>query len=496
MKKILAGFMVIFIVIFSSTTALGKEITYSKVEFTADLKVLKELLENNHGNLYESIKKEKLDKLFKETEAKIDENMTIQEFYYEISRIISAIKDGHTSVGSSDHFINTIMERGTYLPLRVKFIDKKMYSDFINEYVPIGAEILEINGEKASDVVSKLKYISGSESSDNVALSHKIIEETLPFLYPQYFGEKTEHTIKFKDPKSNKIKTVLLKSEDIDIYKLEFFPYSNYIKNTYALEESPLKAEFDMKRNTAILRIYTFAPQDSEMFKEYIDKFFEDVKYKNIKNIVFDVRGNLGGDIYLLNYILAYVYNKDFYVIRNEKHPIPDLVRTDLLTKEGKEMFNAFKESLNYASEEDMGYQILKDGSYYYEEYKVEHMEKNNFRGNVYVLANEGSFSCGSIFPEKIQELKNGYFIGTEASGNYYETTAGIIPQWELPNTKIKVSIPFIQMVIQNKIDKHIPRNSGVKPDYEVKLKYDDYMKGIDTQMNFVYNLIKNRVNR
>lgn len=496
MKKILTVFMSIFIVILSSTTASGKEITYSKVEFTADLKVLKELLENNHGNLYESINKEKLDKLFEDTEAKINENMTIQEFYYEISKIISAINDGHTSIGSSDHFINTLIEKGTYLPLRVKFIDKKMYSDFVNEYVPVGSEILEINGEKASDVVSKLKYISGSESSDNAVLSHKIIEETLHFLYPQYFGEKTEHTIKFKNPKDNKVETVLLKSEDIDIYTLQFFPYSNYIKNTYALEESPLRAEFDMKRNTAILKIYTFAPQDSEMFKMYIDKFFQDVKYKNIRNIVFDVRGNLGGDIELLNYVLAYVYNKDFYVIRNEKHPVPDLVRTDLLSEEGKEMFNAFKESFNSDSEENMGYEILEDGSYYYEGYKVEHKKKNNFNGNVYVLANEGSFSCGSIFPEKIQELKNGHFIGTEASGNYYETTAGIIPQWELPNTKIKISIPFIQMVVQDKMDKDIPRNSGVKPDYKVKLKYDDYIKGIDTQMNFVFNLIRNRGNR
>ena len=73
-------------------------------------------------------------------------------------------------------------------------------------------------------------------------------------------------------------------------------------------------SEFNLEKSTAILRIYTFAPQNMDMFKEYIDKFFEDVKYKNIKNVVFDVRGNLGGDCELLNYVLAYVYNKDFYV--------------------------------------------------------------------------------------------------------------------------------------------------------------------------------------
>ena len=499
MKRIISSFIIICMLSFTATTAYGEELKYSKEAYLADLQVFEELLEKNHGNLYENVKKEKLDQLFLKAKSKINDKTTIRDFYNELSYIVNAINDGHTSIMSSDRFSMNTNEDKSYLPLKVKFINKKMYCDFINDYIPVGAEILEINGDKVDDIVSKLIYSTGSETGTN-GLNFKILEAMLDSLYPQMIKYTDKHTIKYKDMKDNKIKTVVIKSEDVDTQKIYTFAHSNYIKDSYGNPLEPLKAEFHPEKNAAVLRIFTFAPSDYDGFKLYVDKFFEDVNYLKIKNVIFDVRGNLGGDLELLNYILAYVKSQPFNAIKSETIKDYDLVRNDLLTPESQqslESFTQLKESLSELegmTEEQLteeGVKLIKEDLYSYNLEQIEPMKENNFKGNVYALVDGGSFSCGSIFPQRIQELKNGYLVGEEASGNYYSTTAGILPTYYLPNTKLQLTIPLQQLIMHEEPVKNIPLVSGVKPDYPVELTYDDYMKKIDTQLEYVYKLIK-----
>lgn len=490
MKKYISILIIMLMLLSMSVTAFASEINYSKVEYLSDLTVMKKLLEQNHGNLYESVSKEDLDKAFKEAESNISDDTTIQDFYFEISKVVSSINDGHTYLLPSKNFLEKVKNEKTYLPLRVKFIDGKMYSDLSNEYVPVGAEILEINDEKVSDVVSKLNHVMGNESNNDLGLPNSFLEIQLPYMYPQFIKAQKDHKIMFKDPKDQKVKTVVMKSEDISLDKLLNFAHSNYIKNMYANSAAPLKADFDEEKSTAVLRIYSFMTGNPQLFKEYVDKFFEDVKYRGIENIIFDVRGNLGGQTSLGAYILSYIYDEDFYFQKSMVLKNPDLSRPDLLTESGKKEYETLKKAISM-SKKGKDYVVNKDGSYDFKEEIVKPMKKNNFDGNVYALVDGGSFSCGSMFPEKVQQLPKGSLIGTETSGNYYQITAGMIPKWELPNTKIRISIPLMQMMLEDKENKDIKRNSGVKPDYEVKLNLDDFIKGKDTQLQFAYDLIQ-----
>lgn len=487
-KKQFLSFVMSVSISLSSMFVSFADNQYSKIEYMSDLKVAKQLIEENHGNPYKSISKDKLDKMFDNLSSRVTDNTKPEDFFLELSEIIYQMNDGHTSLYPSYNFIEQIIEEKTYFPLKIKFIEDKMYCDILNNKIPLGSEIVKIDGIKTADIMNKLKYIAGSESSDRLGINKTILEQYMYFIYPQYMGAKSEYKITYIDAKTKETKIKTLKGKDADIRKLMSYSYSNYLKDKYKDTIEPLNAEFDTEKSTAILRIYTFDVEDEEYFMQYIDTFFEDVQIQNIKNVIFDVRGNLGGLVNLMHYVLSYVYQDEFYGVKSYVVRNFDVKRKDLLNYDDKEMIKEYiKEDL---SEKDR-YIPIENGFYSFTDEKIEPASKNTFKGNIYILADEGSFSCGSIFTQKIQELKNAKFVGTETSGNYYKTTAGYTPVWELPNTKIRFAVPLVQLVVNDKKADNVPETFGVKPDYTVKLKYEDYIKGIDTQLQYVYKLIE-----
>lgn len=486
-KKRLYSLTISIMIVLSTVFPSFADFSYSKVEYMSDIKVLKQIIEENHGNPYKSISKEKLDKMFDDLSNRVTDNTTSEEFFYEISKIIYQMKDGHTGIASSNNFIEEIIEEKEYFPLKVKFINEKMYCDILNSKIPLGSEIIKIDGQNTTAIMEKLKYIAGSESTDNLGTGKTILEQYMYIMYPQYMGAKNQYKITYIDSKTKEIRTKTISSKEIDIKKLINFSYSNYLKGKYTSNMSPLDASFDLERSTAILRIRTFDVENMEDFTSYIDSFFEDVEIQEINNIVLDVRGNLGGIIDLMHYVLSYLYQDEFYGVKSYVVRNFDVKRKDLLSSDEKETVKTFIEEFG---DKEM-YKPLEDGFFEYTDEKIKPAKQNGFKGKIYVLADEGSFSCGSIFTQKVQDLKNAKFIGTETSGNYYKTTAGYMPTWELPNTKIRVFVPLVQLVVHDKPVNNIPYNFGVKPDYTVKLKYEDYVKGVDTQLQYAYKLIK-----
>lgn len=157
-------------------------------------------------------------------------------------------------------------------------------------------------------------------------------------------------------------------------------------------------------------------------------------------------------------------------------HEMVDAAMDDTKTFEEKREEGAYREA---------------DGTFVFLEDPVEPAEENLFTGQIYALSDNGSFSCGTIFPQMIQGLENGTLVGIAPSGNYYDTTAGMMPTWTLPNTKTGVSIPLTQLTMEEKAIEGIGDRDGVKPDVELKLSLEDFLNKEDTQLNYVLDLIK-----
>ncbi|MCT4583783.1 MAG: S41 family peptidase [Peptostreptococcaceae bacterium] len=489
MKKILSLISIILI-INMNILAFAQDIKYSKAEYIEDLEIVRNILESYHGNLYENISKKEFIYGFNNTKENIKENMNVQDFNYLLSKFLYSLKDGHTSIDLSEELVNNINLESLYLPLKIKFIDNKIYSDYNSIDIPAGSLILEINDIRTELLLQKLEFIAGNETDNHINyLAHNYIENDLPYLYPGYFEPRKLNKIRFVNSVTRKVEEKIIDSSKFDINNINMFAHSNYLKNSYLNTFKDIDASFDMKNQIATLRIYSFEPTDQFLFYSVLEKFFEDVKIYGINDIIIDLRGNLGGNSDVTNTVLSYILDDDFYTIKKSTLKNID-IDTTYMDNDSKLLYEDLKESYTPTG----SYSRNEDGSISEEGLPSIPFSLNNYDGNVYCLIDGGTFSFASIFAQKIKDMDNGYLIGTSTSGNYYETTAGSLLNFNLPNTKIQLTVPIMQLHLNDDIDGETENNLlSVKPNYEVPLNITDFVNQIDTHMDFTYELIKNK---
>lgn len=478
--------IIIIMVLMMTFSSLGfaEGIDFDSEEYVSDLKVLETILEQNHGNLYESIEKEELDKQFVDFKARINDDMTIQDYYTELSKIVKSLNDGHTYITPSDLYVDEIKANMLYLPLKVRLIGDEGYVDSNNKYIPIGSKIVSINDQSFKNVLDRLRNSFGSESDNKNGLVDDNIEKNLFYFYPMMVEGSNTNKIVYIDSKTNREKTVTLKSEEFStLYFSNGYGHSNYLKGSFGPTKDPLKLE--IQDDVAILRIYTFNVDDKSWFMKYTDEAFAEINRLNINKLVLDVRGNTGGKTELMNHILSYVVPKetksvDHMIVKNS-----DFVRLDLLEEGSNELFD------------DMYYQVQKegkqmeDGNYFIDIPPIEIAVANHYDKQIIALMDNGTFSCGGIFVQTIQKLDNGQLIGETNSTNYYGSTAGYMPTFVLPNTKIGLTIPLTQMTIEKEELEGKTKTMPVTPDFIVELDAKDFINKIDTQLKYALKLFK-----
>lgn len=273
-----------------------------------------------------------------------------------------------------------------------EFENFEYVSDFVYDAIPLGAEIVSINGEGIEEIVSRLKISAANETDNDAGLSQHLVEFLFPQLYTIYYGEAEE-------------------------------------------------------KRVGILRIYTFSPADAEYFISCVDHFFREMKTRGYENLVFDVRGNLGGDSEIMDHILSYVIDEPMKSVdRIELYKLPTLSGLNMVS-----------------SEQDYSYLTGMVESVMNDERPFDEQRA------------DGAY-----------RKADGTLVGLTPGGNYYDTTAGIMLDWTLPNTKTSITIPLAQLITESEKIEGISENSGVEPDIKVEQTLEDFLNREDTQLNSI----------
>ena len=249
-------------------------------------------------------------------------------------------------------------------------------------------------------------------------------------------------------------------------------------------------AVIDSLKSTAYLRVkafqdvgYTFdfllGAVPIPDFENKLKNIFKDLKKDNVQNLILDFRGNLGGSIGLANSILSYLIPNQFVsaqlsIREAGLNKLP--ASHDLLSP------NLAKRFKNKVDEDFIEYN--------YSNFRVAPKEGLVFKGNIYVLINGGTFSAASYFASKLYDSSIGTFIGVPAGGAYTGASGGFFSTLKLPNTNLTINLPLMR-VLFNVNSKKYPE-THLKPDFEVPLSFDGFLKKQDTAMRFTAELIKN----
>ena len=275
---------------------------YTIKQITGDFTFLREKLIETHPNPFMFISKEDLNNGLNNL-ITMTGDIDKVTFFFKLMAIFSKIKDSHTRVKG----IEKALSEEKY-PIRLKYIENQYYISAIEkEYKEyIGAKILSLNSILIKDVISKVKEVIPHENE--IVLSNAIEK----WIYEPDF-------LKYLDIIDNSLileiqteqGTIKLKPYEISEEQL----YDPRRENILKSETLNPKGLYWSKYYKELSTFYLQYNECEDITEEEIRGIIEEIKEKNSKYIVVDLRNNIGGSSLILDPLTKFFYeNQDKYI--------------------------------------------------------------------------------------------------------------------------------------------------------------------------------------
>ena len=495
----------------SSVKEYNLAITEKKHDVQAlkqDIELTHQILKDGHPGLYWYISKKQLDFKFDSLKNAINEPLTSKQFYQKLSPVVAAIKCGHTALRFPSVIIKDKEARAT-VKNKVYPLDQFTYAvtdDKLivinnkskNKQIKTGTEILEIDGLAPKNIFD---IVSAGFSYDgyNSLSKNKRIERNLASLYKIYFLERDSVAIKFKTD-STVINTFISfydKKKDaeakkkLDTAKTVATTPVKKIKETLKHRGAKVNGEYqldfkflDNEKDIAYLKIKSFSVPTAN-FPLFYKQAFDSIALSKSKNLVIDIRNNPGGTLNASLALFAYLTDKDFVYLAkpiNNGGFNADKYQTGF--KKIRYYLTGFNDKSNiYEDEEGNFFSFMKG-------YMPQKPRKNNYKGKVYVLINEFSFSASSLLSANLKGIGRAIFVGTETGGGFNQCTAGKLPVVTLKNSKLALRFGLNRMAPIYQQDLY---GRGVFPDVEVQSTLKDRINNYDRELQWILTDIKGK---
>ncbi|MBK9632072.1 MAG: hypothetical protein IPO62_13580 [Saprospiraceae bacterium] len=430
-------------------------------ELKEDFNFWRERIEKKHPLLYLYQPKRKIDRCFDSLYQEINRPMTEIEFMNLLTPATALIQDGHNHITPSETALDQIRKYKYLLPLELKFINERLFviQDLSSSEESLtGLDITSINSVTSQEMF--LKFLANmARDGNNYQYPIANINKSFRYYFHTHFGFTNEYLITYLN-KKNKENTCSIPGKSLDsIQKVKLLRYPK-AEDTKA---SGLKFNIIDSIQTAVLSINTFSPHKSNRrFKKEITNYFKEIKIKKIANLIIDLRDNGGGNPNLVKFILQHLFD----------HPFEQAKECRVVKHRLKENFSERTKKRWYPW---YGIGTFKP-------------KKNNFKGNIFVLVNEGTFSAGVIFASVLKKYNRAVFIGNETGGNPIIMAGYLInTSWKLPNTKIQIS-PGTLCTIYD--DLNLNQGRGLVPKYLINTTAVDLISNNDRTLDYTIKLI------
>jgi len=464
---------------------------FSVEQIQQDFKLMRHALEESHPGLYRYTSPDSIRWIFNQVEAKLDHPMTEIEFRRTVNPLFSYIRCGHTDIYASKGYVKYVKKnKPKEFPLGLYFVENKLrilQNRTDDSTLVAGTEVLTIDGLAASDIHAQMRQLVPSDGynqtfkttvvNGNFGGFYRYLygnKETFEIVVQDSLGKKRNLTLSFnKPPKPSKKAPTPLKTPTNQAPKTPA-PTPKLMVKTNAKLRTLKKSEKDS--TVAILDINTFS---DDRHRRFYRRAFKAIKAQNIKHLIIDVRANGGGQSSASINLMSYLLDSDYVVYDSATaitlHPSYQHYYSHKLFRWSTRFFWSKK---------------LPDGRRSSRSAKKIHSPNRHleFKGNVYLLTNGGSFSAAAIFPSMVQQYNpKAVVIGRETGGGRHGCNAFISPYLTLPHTRAKVRIPVFKLAL------HIPGpdiGHGVQPNYPIEYRFEDVQKARDLDLQKAYELI------
>jgi hypothetical protein len=454
--------LLVFVLVFFSVNSFAGYREVSKKDLIEDIDAYVNYIDHVHADPYRITTREKFVGKAQELKQKIrnleNANISVLECANYLQELSAIIQDGHTRINFP---FDQLIGKESVFPLKLKIIDGNVYvlDNLGYESVPNLCSILEINGIPVKTLFEKCCKLY------NTSLYHTkylMFEESFPILLVNYLDISPPWTVKYK--MNSQAQIVELKEMTSKAYYKQKTPHSNRYRS-YSISVNDVKIP--------VLDLPGFSYGKVEDYKSFIDTFI--LMNKNSRYLVIDVRQNHGGSGYWGFYLLDYLTDSTYRIAKRFEFKVSKMMRESIYAYKAGDQLNHVKngEYLNVVNHQ----------------MRSPHSTANKFRGKIFLLISENTFSAGVVFAAVFKGNKMGVAIGQETSGR--ESFGSDPVTVTLPSSKLKGSIPLaIYTLPGNNPDR------GVIPDINVSRSIDDYHLGRDKELEKVKELIKEDMSR
>jgi len=435
-----------------------------------DFDLLRQSLEEVHGGLYRFADKQTTDARFNRHRKKIASMRSRREFTQLLAKVLADTRDGHMRLIMDEQILSDF-GKAMLFPFSILIEDNRMvvrYNETKDDStIKPGYEIVKINGEKASDLLTRM--YAGLPGDGYIETGkRKRLEQSFGAFYWLLIDTAGKFNITIKDLTG---KVIDQRIAGVLNSELEENRNSNRVNAVIAAAISSLSGSSDNillqfpKPGVAYLRVRGFQGDD---FYQQIDSVFKTVDDKKASSLILDLRGNGGGTDMYGAYLVAQFVNKPFrYFDRIHLRSI-------------KPSFTNFKEQTLQELREG----TVADPAGGYLATAVLHPGVGEqqpgsfpFTGKTFVLTDGGTFSTAADVAALLRQLTGAVFIGEETGGGFEGNTSGLNAELVLPNSKLKVRMYMYEYWNAVEVKK---RGRGTVPDLFTPLRVVDMVKGVD----------------
>lgn len=464
-------------------------------QLVEDLRTFRSIREKANSGLYVYRTKKQIDSIYQQAEEEARNSKNIFDFYKVIAKVTGFEGSCHNYTDLPNHASYYLTQKPEYLPITLKNIDGRLLQDSKDNVLPLGAEILSINGVPAKEMISRL---SQYYFSDGYSVPYK---ETTGFergmldKFYMEFGTHKNYVISYKW--NGTVKEISLPGISLENFKkLQASRYSLEFDKKLLSEKYSLNKEGDGIYRLS-LRGFDFATgKDDPAYKKFstfLDQMMDTLEREKIESLIIDLRGNTGGTGALYEKVFSYLTQRPFrdsqyaYTNFNEVPMEEKLVITPLFLSNGvtdKTGLNAYLKSL---------YPKAVQGKYYWTDDKNPSVMPNErtFKGQLYLLVDQRVASAASHLASLIKSYTNAIVIGKETVGGYYEHNGHLPLVYELPNTGIQAGFSIVHVIqdAQNLPDQK--RGQGIIPHLQIQQTDQEFLDQTDVYLKKVSELRK-----
>ncbi len=403
---------------------------YSVEELQQDYHFLLDKIREYHPQLYSCISKKDFEILVRNTEAKINTEFTLSEFFILISPVVESIKCSHTGIRLPSDYESLNQQNGNYLPFEVFFDGQKFYylksiESCDTNLIP-GDEIVSINQLPVSEIKNLLYSFIPVEGQNKSTKIYQINQN-----FNSIFNLIDD---------SNQFQIVTLRNGKIIKSTVQACALNKPGITKKEKNRIPLNFYIDKKINLGILEINSFMFGDINQYIQEMDGIFKTLQTENVNQLLIDLRGNQGGHPIFAAQLLSYLVDSDFvYFKRNED--VPDF----------EPLYNPMQASTI------------------------------RFDGNVFVWLDGGCLSTSGHLISLIKYHTPAVFIGQKPGSTYRCNDLSI--KKTLPNTKIEVNIPrtTFETAVADYFESH-----PFEVDFIIEYSIIDLLSGRDLYLDFL----------